>query len=184
MASYGESRVLDLPSLLREKHLDCDNYIALAGHFAGLLSPGRQNDVWFVGVDGRAVGNHAQLFFRLLDGREILADPTIGLYANVGFDELFSGKKLAPDQIVVMHAHQDPALAPFVTRVHSAIRDGQYRPSDLLYFSQGLSRFLRFSEGLGPFWEGGRKSLPELIARYPTPTAMELEMALNASLPR
>lgn len=184
MAPYGESTVLNLPSLLQEKHLDCDNYIVLAGHFAKLLSPGRQNDVMFVGVDGKAVGNHAQIFFRLSDGREVLADPTIGLYANASFNHLFSGKKLASDQIVVMYAHRNPELAPFVIRVHSAIRDGQYHPSDLLYYSQGLDRFLRFSDGLAPFWRGGRKSLPELIARYPTPAASELEKTLNASMPR
>lgn len=171
---------LDLPSLLREKHIDCDNYAALTGYFANILSPGRENDLIIIGLDGGSVGNHAQVFFRISHNREILADPTVGIYAEEGFNDLLSGKPLATDKIAVMHMHKDVAIDAFGNRVYTALAEGRYRPSDLLYYFHGLDAFLRFSKAVDPYFIKG--SVSQIVSHYPTPASDALRKNLDASL--
>jgi hypothetical protein len=166
---YGASTATTLPALLNSKFLACDNYVILAGYFAEILAPARKDAMIAVGVDGGVVGNHAQVIFRLADGREVLADPTVGLFADESFNDLFSGRH-------VMHMHKDPATDEFGERVYRAIADGGYRPSDILYYSRGLKDYLAFSDRVAPAFIKG--SIPEIVSHYPTPAAEALRKNL------
>jgi hypothetical protein len=173
---YGSSTAVTLPALLNSKFLACDNYVILAGYFAEILVPARKDAMIAIGVDGGVVGNHAQIIFRLSDGREVLADPTVGLFADESFNDLFSGRHVPEDKIVVMHMHNDPATDKFGERVYRAIADGGYRPSDILYYSRGLNDYLAFSDMVAPAFLKG--SIPEIVLHYPTPAAEALRQNL------
>src|SRR5262249_23742317 len=86
MAPYGASRSVRLEDLLSDKGLDCDNYAILTGHFSRIFL-GDRIDIKFVGFDGGAIGNHAQVFVGR-DGESLVLDPTIGLVARIGFNDL------------------------------------------------------------------------------------------------
>jgi hypothetical protein len=174
MAPYGNSTVFDLPTLLAEPVLDCDNYAALAGHFVRILLPGRPHVFAVAGFDGGAVGNHAQVFLSLQRGRQLLADPTIGLIADIGFNDLLRGKKLAAESVVVMHMHKDKDIDGFGNRVYQALVAGSYEPSDLLYYIDGLDRFINYSERIAPFFSQKSIDIPRLLEFFPTPAATAL----------
>lgn len=131
MAPYGQSRSMTLPELLKDMYLDCDNYAILTAYLYQYLPTPTRGRFQMVGFNGGAVGNHAQLIFKS-GGREILLDPTVGIVAEIGFNALLSGKPIT--EVHTFYRHGDPAIEPFVRRVKQAITNGEYRPSDLLYW--------------------------------------------------
>lgn len=143
MAPYGKSAALLLDRLLSEPVLDCDNYAALAGHFAQDRLGGNAR-FRIVGFDGGAIGNHAQIFYENGPTR-LLLDPTIGLVALIDFNHVMRGIPVTPERIVDTYKWADTRIGAFRSKVVTALLDGRYRPSDLLYFFEDMSHFLEFS---------------------------------------
>jgi hypothetical protein len=168
MAPYGPSRSILLEDLLSDKSMDCDNYAILTGHFNSIIND-KTYEINFVGFDGGAAGNHAQLFINSEKG--LLLDPTIGLVARIGFNDLLSGKSMKSNQVIVFRQHTDKQLEFFEKKVYNAILQGKYKPSDLLYFFHSLDNYLRFSDQIGPLWG---KDINDLVARFPTPASKAL----------
>ena len=127
---YGKGNGRDLTSLLANESLACAGYAKLAT----LLGNG--GEARFVGFEGGAVGNHAQMLISI-DGHDILLDPTIGAIAFVSYDDLMSGKSAE----VHSFFSGDPTLTRFNAKVLSALREGKYRPSDLLYYYENFEQF-------------------------------------------
>ncbi len=163
LAPYGASRSLKLEDLLADTSMDCDNYAILTGYFNDLFA-GRTSKLKFAGFDGGAVGNHAQLFVNTEKG--LLLDPTIGLVARIGFDDLLQGKPLNRSQIVIFRQHEQPDLDFFVNKVYDAILLGKYKPRDILYYFDSIQEYMKFSERIGPLWG---KEVDELLLHFPTP---------------
>lgn len=174
MAPYGESRSISLKDLLADKVLDCDNYALLTGHFATLLI-GREAHVKFAGFDGGAVGNHAQLFAAQKNDR-LMLDPTVGLIAKIGFDDLLMGKAIPEGKIRIFRQREDKSMDAFADKVWTAVSKGEYRPSDLLYYFPSMDQYLKFSKEIQPLW---RKDVESLLRRFPTPGAEALRKNLS-----
>ncbi len=127
MAPYGAAVGLTLPDLLAMEQMDCDNYVSLA--FQLYEMAGGTAPVHFVGWEGGAIGNHAQMFVSG-DGWSLLVDPTIALAAATDFDTVAAGK---PVSAVVEFATREE-IPEFRAAVKQAVTEGRYRPSDLLYY--------------------------------------------------
>ncbi len=133
-----------------------------------------------MGFDGGAIGNHAQMFVETTAG--LLLDPTIGLVARIGFNNLLQGKPLTGDQILLFRQHADDNLEGFRNRVHDSILQGKYKPGDLLYFFDSIDGYLRFSNDISSMWG---KNTDALLLRFPTPAAGALRRNLrDQSTPR
>lgn len=131
MAPYGQSSALSLADLLLDDVLDCNNYGLLSGHLAAAL--GLSLDHWLMaGFDGGAVGNHAQVLLTL-EGRTLLLDPTIGLVADISYDELVAGTPIDTARMAWIYLWDDPEIVVYSARVMAAIRDGSYRAVDQIY---------------------------------------------------
>jgi hypothetical protein len=112
-----------------------------------------------------------------------LADPTVGIIAAAGFNEILSGKPVPSEKVVAFYAYDDPEIIKFGNKVYSAITSGGYRPSDLLYYFSDLRSYVSFSRALGRVWSDP----PDIdaIARFfPTPGATALKRNLVAALPQ
>ncbi|MNX86549.1 hypothetical protein D3C86_1184350 [compost metagenome] len=173
LAPYGASRSISLKDLLADKSMDCDNYAILTGYFNALFA-GETHNLKFAGFDGGAVGNHAQLFVDTEKG--LLLDPTIGLIARIGFDDLLQGKPLDHHQAIIFQQHDQPELDFFVKKVYDSVLQGKYKPSDLLYFFHSIEEYLKFSDQIGPLWG---KNVDDLLLRFPTPAAEDLRKNLT-----
>lgn len=126
IAPYGNSKALTLPDIMKAEGLDCDNYVA----FVALAVGDAQMD--FVGFEGGAVGNHAQIFYRNEDVA-LLLDPTIGLVARTDYNSLLQGGAIPGDEIVRFYPGGE-TLQRFADKVLKAAIEGRYLPSDLLYY--------------------------------------------------
>lgn len=179
MAPYGPSRSILLEDLLSDKSMDCDNYAILTGHFNSITND-KTYEINFVGFDGGAVGNHAQLFISSEKG--LLLDPTIGLVARIGFNDLLSGKPMKSNEVIIFRQRTDKQLEFFEKKVYNSILQGKYKPSDLLYFFHSLDDYLRFSDRIGPLWG---KDINDLVAQFPTPASKALRdnLKTQSSLP-
>jgi hypothetical protein len=119
--------------LLRAPFLDCSNY-GLLTHYISLLLVDEvdRRPISFVGWDGGAIGNHQMLF---IDGKgkaNLVLDPTTGFVCIASFDEVGSGKPIASDAIAIVGAK--PELRNSRETYLRALLEGQFRPSDLLYY--------------------------------------------------
>lgn len=157
MAPYGSSHSITLKDLLSDKVMDCDNYAILTGLFSRIFLD-ENFAVNFVGFDGGAIGNHAQLFVGE-KGEELLLDPTIGLVARIGLNELLMGKPVQKDQLRIFRQRSDEKLDFFAETVIDAITNGKYRPSDILYHFSSLDEYLIFTEG-------GRQALRKNLTEH------------------
>jgi hypothetical protein len=141
-APYGDSTASRLSDLLRSRAMNCGNYglftVYLAGEFAGNAAD-REPRIHFVGWDGGAVGNHQMLFLDRA-GHGLVLDPTIGLVADAAFDTVAAGQPVGSDRLVVFHARDQ--LQDFERRVTAALVGGKFKPSDLLYYFDGLDHLL------------------------------------------
>lgn len=122
---------LRLEDLIREKQLDCDNFVILTIHLFRILRPRSLIDVDMVGWERGMVGNHAQIIVN--HPREpLMIDPTVGVVAKVTFDDIASGKAVARRDIATLSRRDDPP--GFRYRVVTALEMGAYRPSHILYY--------------------------------------------------
>jgi hypothetical protein len=171
IAPYGKSDAVTLQQLLGEKTLNCASYALLTGHLAKIILDDNSALVYFVGFDGGSVGNHAQLFIKD-DQQSLLLDPTIGLVAKIGFDELLSGKSVAVNNLHVFRQHYDRNMDVFIEKVLDAVLHGKYRPSDLLYYFSSIDDYVSFTNEIKKFWNG---DINKLIQYFPTPAALALK---------
>lgn len=169
MAPYGQSSAFELPVLMREKFLDCDNYAALTGYFVAILLPDHPRTFSVVGFEGKTIGNHAQLILRVGAHHRILADPTVGIIADVGYNALLSSKPVPAEKIQAFYAHHDADILKFGNTVYSAIASGSYRPSDLLYYFDSMKRFLIFSYAVQPAFEQKPINVDKIMSELATP---------------
>lgn len=139
---YGTGSLPELQSMLQASTLDCSNYGLLTHHLSALLVPEVDRlRLAFVGWDGGVVGNHQMMIAssprQMFD---LALDPTLGLAFLATFDQIASGCPLAPGSILAINAtaQLDASRAHFVR----ALLDGAFRPSDLLYYFDGVDHLL------------------------------------------
>lgn len=142
-APYGNSLALTIDELLAEDVLDCDNYALLAkGYFDVLRNERGLADLEFemVGWHGGPFGNHAILF---VNGERsaLLLDPTIAVVAECDFDRVASGRPVDASRIVDFSWRT--RLDQFRGKLIAAVRDGECRPSHLLYYFNDLDRYAK-----------------------------------------
>jgi hypothetical protein len=132
----------DYAELLRSPHLDCSNYGLLTYYISRLLvSEADRKPLSFVGWDGGAVGNHQMLFLGDHGKTPHLAiDPTLGIACIASFDDIASGKPIPPEAIAIVGATEqlDASRVVFIT----ALLEGRFRPSDLLYYFPTVEDYL------------------------------------------
>jgi len=181
MAPYGTSTQLGLAALLREQHLDCDNYAALTGHFVHILLPDHPNTFAVIGLDGGKLGNHAQVILKTGQHGHILADPTVGIIAATSYNKLLSGKPVPSEKVQAFYAHNDPQILKFGKVVYDTITSGRIRPSNMLYYFSDLQEYLRFSYAVGSAWTDP-PDVEAIVRAFPTPGVRALERDLTATL--
>lgn len=152
---YGGSMAFSLADLLQEKQLDCDNYVFLTIRLFRVLRPDSKLDLDFVGWEGGMVGNHAQLIVNH-PTVSLLLDPTVGIAAKIGFDDLASGKAVQTRHLLELSDRDDPP--GFRNKVKTALLTGDYRPSHILYYFSDPDDLV--------------KALPN-INNWPTPAIQE-----------
>jgi hypothetical protein len=127
---YGHSMAFTLEDLVRERQLDCDNYVFLTVRLFRLLRPASSLDVDIVGWERGMIGNHAQIIVN--HPTPLLVDPTVGVVARGGFDEIARGMPVSSSDIVILSERDNPP--GFRDRVIKSLETGAYRPSHLLYY--------------------------------------------------
>lgn len=148
-APYGRSYATQFADLLDEPALACDNYALLVGHFNELYCD--PATLQFVGMDGGAIGNHAQVFVN----DRVLLDPTIGLVALASRDDVFGGRPVTK----IVHFNLRSELATFRRTVVGALNAGAYRPSDIIYSYEDF-RGMKDRYGLARGLDGPPLALP------------------------
>lgn len=132
----------EFSELLNSEYLDCSNYGLLAYYISRLLlGEADRKPLSFVGWDGGKVGNHQMLFLSNRDMAPHLAiDPTLGIACIASFDDIASGKPIPPDAIAIIGAREqlEDSRAVFI----AALLEGQFRPSDLLYYFSSVEDYL------------------------------------------
>jgi hypothetical protein len=184
MAPYGNSEKLELAELLQEQHLDCDNYAVLTGYFVGLLLPDLPRAFRVLGVQSKEIGNHAQVILRVGKHQHILADPTVGIIAETGYNKLLAGEAVPPEKIEAFYAFADPDIVAFGKKVYAAIAQGRYRPSDLLYYFSDIDSLVKWSYAVKPIFGAKLINSDEIASVLPTPGGVRLRRQLAADAAR
>lgn len=131
-ARYGASSAIDYNQIRTEKTLNCSNQPILMGY----LLPGKS--IQIVGFDGGAVGNHSQALYTR-GNFSLLLDPTASVIATIKYDSLLQGKPA--DNVILLHQNlenSDEITDTFTYKVISALSEGTYLPSDILYYYESL----------------------------------------------
>lgn len=129
-------------ALLEAPFLDCSNYGLLAYYISLLLvDETDRRSISFIGWDGGAVGNHQMLFVGDKGKKPTLAlDPTLGIACIADFDEVASGNPIPPDAVAIIGASAE--LKDSRQEFIRALLEGQFRPSDLLYYFHTAEDYL------------------------------------------
>lgn len=139
---YGpEPAEVDLQTLLHSPTLACDHYVRLAWYFCDNFLPQTSGiKITAVGWNGGAVGNHAQFMaYDPVSKISLLLDPTTGLVANgVTYDSLLKG---VGSSAIGSFAGYNSYPGAFSQTVKNAVSQGQYKPSDALYYVNSLELF-------------------------------------------
>jgi hypothetical protein len=146
LAPYGDADDVDFEDILHAPELNCAQYTLGVGYFADLRGAALgQMKIRFVGWYGGAVSNHAQIFTENpVSGVSLMLDPTIAVVALGSFNDIAAGKPLDPAGVVDFSTRVEQQN--FRERVIAALLSGGYKPSDLLYYYDGLENRLRSSE--------------------------------------
>lgn len=149
---YGASIAVEMADLLAAPALDCDNYAVLMWRLFGLLEPNATTNVAAVGWHNGPVGNHAQMHcHKNADaqgngGGYWMVDPTVGvLVCAYGFDGIARGQPVATQYLASFYAkcgRVGSSTDAFHNSVVGALRDGLYRPSQLLYYYVRLDKYI------------------------------------------
>lgn len=148
-APYGACTTIDLDAMLNSAVLDCDNYVALTWKLFLILVPSPTITISVVGVDHGPVGNHAFLStFKQADangngGGYWIVDPTIGaMNCGHGIDAIMSGKPVNMAYAKSFLWRDDPNIIAFSANCLDAWQSGKHRPSNILYWTKNISKFL------------------------------------------
>jgi hypothetical protein len=146
LAPYGDSDFQDFEDILYAPKMNCAQYTLAVGYFASLRAAALgQVKIRFVGWYGGAVSNHAQVFTENpVSGVSLMLDPTIGVVALGSFNDIASGKPLDPAGVADFSTRVEQQN--FRERVIAALLSGGYKPSDLLYYYDGMENRLRSPE--------------------------------------
>lgn len=153
LKQYGQSTAVTMPDLLAATALDCDNYAILMWRLFLLLCPNATTNVSAVGWNNGPIGNHAQMHCHKNSdaqgngGGSWLVDPTVGIMmCGHDFDWIAGGKPLVSlSYMKSFHSaggRYGSVTQPLHDQVFNALRYGQYRPSQLLYYYVDLSRYI------------------------------------------
>lgn len=132
-AEYGSSSAVACEAIEKSQHLNCGNLVFLMGYLYGGL---KEKGIRPIGVDGGAVGNHAQIMYKSGNNR-LLLDPTTGVVAAITFNKLMSGQPVPEEQVRVFRV-KAKTIDSFRDRVYRAVVGGGYLPSDLMYMHESL----------------------------------------------
>jgi hypothetical protein len=138
--------------LLDAEALDCSNFGVLSTYLSRLCASGAEKHIClsFVGWDGGIIGNHQMVFLKRKNSDlSILLDPCIGLFAKADFDSVASGKSIHIDNIIVFSDRE--YLESSRINVIRALIGGLFKPSDLLYYFDGMEHYL-YHYGDPRFW--------------------------------
>jgi hypothetical protein len=141
-APYGWSNLKSnqYEDLIKAGKLNCATYAILMGYL--LLD----KNIYIIGFDGGEVGNHAQVIYENKN-LSLLLDPTVSTIALVTYDSLLQGKPIK--HVITIHPNpkNDSEIKDYFTeKVVSALREGKYKPSNILYYYESLNHML----GKGP----------------------------------
>lgn len=154
MKPYGESQDVSLADLLAAADLDCDNYAVLMWRLFNILVPSAPTNVAAVGWNNGPIGNHAQMHCHKngdangANGGYWLVDPTVGIMlCGWGFDGVARGVPVGVNTQYIKSFHAACGRSGAVTQwlhdaVWSALINGRYRPSQLLYYYVDLDRYV------------------------------------------
>jgi hypothetical protein len=134
--TYGSSRAIEYSDLIKAEHLHCGNQPILMGY----LLP--NNNIHIIGFDGGAVGNHAQVIY-VKGNVSFLLDPTTSVVTPITYNALLQGKP--PKYIIVVHPNlENPPVIQdtYTKKVVTALENGSYLPTDILYYFESLNHFL------------------------------------------
>lgn len=141
---YGPDVGMTLKDALAASSLNCADYCVLTAEIYRIIKAANDLDPSFVGWNGGAVGNHAQLMCGA-NGNWILLDPTIGYLAHgVTFDGLCRGEAPAAADTSALHATFHPErtnVAAFEATVRDAVANGLYVASSLLYWFPDIDAY-------------------------------------------
>lgn len=151
-----------LSGLLSTPSLACDCYVRLAwmlhNQMPWTVAAGYP-EVKIVAVGwngGSLIGNHAQLLVaeKQYYGTEgnynwinsTLIDPTAGVIASTTFDKMLRGEACTHWVDMYPNTNGKPVGDPncmyqFHLQVLQALRQGEYRPSDLMYYVQNITKY-------------------------------------------
>ncbi len=145
---YGPCHTAELAGMLRAPTLACDNYLALAWRLFHILAPSHTTKIAAVGWDGGAVGNHCQIFCGKAaaadgqGGRAWMIDPTVAVFqCSSDFDAICSGRPASADYRADLYPRLGSVTDQLHDEVVTALADGLYRPSHLLYYFTDLNAY-------------------------------------------
>lgn len=131
-APYGKAgHISTIIGMLNSQYLNCSKYPPLMYLFYKKLAKPPILNVYFVGWNAGAVGNHQQVFVPNA-GIPLLLDPTVGIVAEATFNQVASGKAIKKNHILDFYTRND--LQSYHKKVTQALSDGLYQPDDLLFF--------------------------------------------------
>jgi hypothetical protein len=149
----------DLASILQASHLDCSNHSLLTIYLARLCVEGLADHfaLRVVGWQGPVVGNHQMIFAepkRHSVQPYLALEPTFGIAAKGTYDHIARGMRITPADIASMPSWRE--LSTGRNSMIALLREGQFRPSDLLFYFEDVEHYLqRFGS----------------VAQWPTPGA-------------
>lgn len=170
-AEYGSTTAYGRADLLKAENLTSIGYLLLLGHFMQALDV-PSDSMRIIGFQGGKIGNYVQGMITV-GKASLLLDPTVGMVAKISFDDLLGGRTVPADRMVAAYMHIDPGLKNTLSNVSGAVFNGQYRPSDLLYFFDSPGRYLSFNGVKTLKSEGGIQHMPS-APEYPTPGGARL----------
>ncbi len=143
MKPYGN--VPHLPNqaaILAAPTIAAQDYVCLTYYLMQYLSQCAGVATNFLGWSGGAVGTHAQMIVSQ-GGQSLLLDPTVGLVGSVSYNTLAAGKPVPASSLQSFWDTYggSASIAGFASTVYDAVLNGQYKPSDALYFFQSFTLF-------------------------------------------
>jgi hypothetical protein len=139
MAPYGPSDTSSLDGLLASTYLNCGSYPVLMARLYEFFGPS-DYPPHLIGWDGGFMGPHGMIYRPHPDPERCLfLDPTAALVVRATFDEVASGKPVNSERVVCFESHRE--MAPFQKWVAGGFVKGKFRPSDVLYYFEGLDHY-------------------------------------------
>ncbi len=139
MAPYGTSDAESLQDLLTSPHLNCGNYPVLMVRLQQFFGA-PDHPPHLVGWDGGFMGPHGMVYRpHPEDSHCLFLDPTVALLVRATFDEVASGKPISAKRLISFDNRTDTAA--FRRYLAGGFVKGLFRPSDLLYYFDGLDHY-------------------------------------------